>query len=144
MLGCSRQNRAGIEAADPAFLPFSTPFFFSSPRKLVPGTHAKYLYLTETGAQDRKSDWAQAIEKDSIATPFQRPVRPHQACKRLPEPNEDRVSMRNTQWVERIMLMMTQLLKPQISILDRHLQIGGDTIFKFDSQIRVIIGLLVE
>eukprot|EP00757_Euglenozoa_sp_SAG-D1_P020233 gene20233-biopygen6597 len=26
----------------------------------VPGTHAKYPYLTDTGSQDRKSDWVQA------------------------------------------------------------------------------------
>eukprot|EP00757_Euglenozoa_sp_SAG-D1_P010211 gene10211-3163_t len=26
----------------------------------IPGTHAKYPYLTEAGAQYRKSDWAQA------------------------------------------------------------------------------------
>eukprot|EP00757_Euglenozoa_sp_SAG-D1_P022761 gene22761-1366_t len=29
----------------------------------VLGTHAKYPYLTETGAQDRKSDWAQAEDR---------------------------------------------------------------------------------
>eukprot|EP00757_Euglenozoa_sp_SAG-D1_P019302 gene19302-6562_t len=32
----------------------------------VPGTHAKYPYLTETGAQDQKSDWAQAEDPSGV------------------------------------------------------------------------------
>eukprot|EP00757_Euglenozoa_sp_SAG-D1_P001531 gene1531-biopygen10967 len=47
------RNRAGIEAADPLRPCVS---------ELVPGTYAKYPYLTEMGALDRKSDWAQADE----------------------------------------------------------------------------------
>eukprot|EP00757_Euglenozoa_sp_SAG-D1_P002002 gene2002-biopygen1271 len=56
--GVRDRNRAGIEATDPAH-PY--PRFPTH----VPGTHVKYPYLTETGAQDRKSVWAQADENPS-------------------------------------------------------------------------------
>eukprot|EP00757_Euglenozoa_sp_SAG-D1_P020556 gene20556-biopygen923 len=56
--GVRDRNRAGIEAADHP-VPIRIRPCVS---ELVPDTHTKYPYLTETGALDRKSDWAQADE----------------------------------------------------------------------------------